>query len=314
MIYRLNQVSISGAVMIDPLAEIQFINRPALGCLTMPPSRMTNRFDQVVTTWWMMVALSVALGCEPQIRVIRPSFATLRELADPPVPNAADRQTPTPVPGGWSIELESFDGPNRIERARRRVRQLETEAAIPDLRIQDIDSIATIRQGRFHDPGGTAAQKTLRKARGLKVGDSNPFADAILSAHIQSDRVVLDPLDLKQHVGFHSLQIGYYDEQFGTQFRIAAEDAARVLRADGEEAFFYHGQNMSMVTIGLFTDNDFVKQGVAGNSGSLISAYGPRIRALQKKYPFNLSNGRTLIEKVQGKSIGEQPSFLVRVY
>ena len=112
--------------------------------------------------------------------------------------------------------------------------------------------------------------------------------------------------DLRNHPGAYTLQIGFYDEQFGDQFRQAAQEAAQVLRNDGHEAYFYHGPHRSMVTVGLFTENDFVQDGVQ-------SVYGPRIRELQQKHPYNLGNGRTLIQKVAGENLGEQPSFIVRV-
>lgn len=112
--------------------------------------------------------------------------------------------------------------------------------------------------------------------------------------------------DLRRFVGVYTLQIGYYDDEYGKDFRAAAERAVVVMREDGHEAYFYHGPHRSMVTIGLFSEKDFVREGVS-------SVYGPRIREAQKTHPYNLGNGRTLIQKVRGESVGEQPSFIVKV-
>jgi hypothetical protein len=91
--------------------------------------------------------------------------------------------------------------------------------------------------------------------------------------------------------------------------------AAARLRADGDQAYFYHGPNRSLVTVGLFTEQDFgVEQQPAPDGGVLfIPTYGQRVRELQKKFSYNLGNGRTIIEKSGDKKLGEQPSFLVRV-
>jgi hypothetical protein len=104
----------------------------------------------------------------------------------------------------------------------------------------------------------------------------------------------------------YSLQIGFYDDAFGPDFRQAAEQAAAALHQQGEQAYYYHGPNRSLVTIGLFTENDFVQQGPQ-------RAYGPQIKQLQQRFPYNLANGLTQIQKIDGRTIGEQPSFIVRV-
>ena len=122
-------------------------------------------------------------------------------------------------------------------------------------------------------------------------------------------------MDLKQHAGMYSLQIGFYDEAFGKEFRKAAEEMATILREDGVEAYYYHGPNISMVTVGLFDDSDLVKREVRMPNGlvSIQEGYGPRIKVLQEQFPNNLGNGATVIDKIDGQNLGPQPSFLVRV-
>ena len=114
------------------------------------------------------------------------------------------------------------------------------------------------------------------------------------------------PLDLRPYSGMQSLQIGYFDEQYGPDFRKTAEQVARSLRARGEEAYFYHGHFLSMVTIGLFTDADWVQKGQ-------VSVYGPRILAVQERFPYNVGNSREALEEGSDAVEGAQESFLVRV-
>lgn len=120
------------------------------------------------------------------------------------------------------------------------------------------------------------------------------------------DPTAVSAYDLRTHTGMYTLQIGFYDQDYGPDFRQAAEQAVSALRLQGEEAYYYHGPHRSMVTLGLFTDAHFVQRGP-------VSAYGPEIEAIQKKYPYNLANGRTLVQKIDGQDIGQQESFLVRV-
>ncbi len=114
------------------------------------------------------------------------------------------------------------------------------------------------------------------------------------------------PLDVRAHSGMYTLQIGYYDDAFGPNFRNAAVKAAQTLREEGDPAYFYHGPHRSMVTVGLFTDDDLVQQGFQ-------RVYGPNVKTLQEKYPYNLGNGRTVVERINGEIVGEQSSFLVRI-
>ena len=126
-----------------------------------------------------------------------------------------------------------------------------------------------------------------------------------------------DPLDLYQFAGddLMTLQIGYYDEQYGEDFREAAELAAKELREQGDQAFYYHGPNRSLLTVGLFGQEDLVQHTTPGQDGRIFvqTQYSQRVVELQKKYPHNLGNGLTLLQKQGGKDIGAQLSSLVRV-
>jgi len=82
----------------------------------------------------------------------------------------------------------------------------------------------------------------------------------------------------------------------------------RVLREDGHEAYYYHGPYRSIIAIGVFDYNQaFVRAGT-------VDTYAPQIRELQKTFPYNLSNGVTLKQKINGQDIGEQKSSLIRVF
>ncbi|MEM1211107.1 MAG: hypothetical protein AAGI68_02310 [Planctomycetota bacterium] len=209
--------------------------------------------------------------------------------------------------GSWAIALDRFEGANRFRDAYRLVRRLNRESDLGDLWYADNGQASTVYHGRFRSPRLPDAEAALRQVRQARLDGDRPFADSTF-VDVTGAREATntdDPKDLRQHAGFYSLQIGYYDPDFGSGFREAAEEAAATLREDGVEAYFYHGKNISMVTVGLFTADDFVfRQGVRG--------YGPRIRMTQDEFPLHTANGRSVIVRKDGRE-DKLRSNLVRV-
>ena len=252
-------------------------------------------------------------GCT-YTRVVRDGWAPMRAMANKPTKSKEGRARSAPPTrqANWAILIAGFEGDDRNKQARRLIRDLETQAHLPDLWMEDGPNQAQVYRGRYESPDASTAPSDLRQTRMVRLDGELAFSSARLvplgafSPHSPGTFGHTDDLDLHRYMGMYSLQIGYYDEQGGKDFRNATEQAAKTLRKDGEEAYYYHGPNRSMVTIGLFTDADFAQEGVQ-------RVYGPRMKSLQEKYPYNLGNGRTVIEKVNGNVIGEQPSFLVRV-
>lgn len=251
-----------------------------------------------------LIAAAALAGCEVEERVVSDGWAGLRELADQskPAPDSAMDSF-----GGWTVLVDRFDGPDARQQANRLVDLLQREKRIPDVWVSQVGNEIHVYRGRFEFPSDPYAQHALREVRNIEIAGARPYAKAEMVSLSPGSEGVASPWDLKQFPGMYSLQIAVYDEQIGGDFREAAEKAVKALRDDGEEAYFYHGPHRSMVTIGLFTDDDFVKRGN-------VSVYGPRILEVQQKYPYNLVNGLTMIEKQDGKVVGEQPSFLVRVH
>ncbi len=239
-------------------------------------------------------------------RVVHDGWADLRQMADPPAKSGRDRVAGPSSErrvSRWAIELEKYEGPDCYRQAFARLQALQERARMPDLWVHGTGATAHVYRGQYDRPHDPRVERDLRHSRSVRLDGKQPFAAAAL-VPVGADPA--DPMDLRRYPGAYSLQIAVYDQAFGAGFRQAAQKAAQVLRDEGEEAYFYHGPHRSMVTLGLFTDADFVQQGP-------YRVYGPRILELQEKYPFNLSNGVTMIDKIKGKSIGAQPSFLVRV-
>jgi hypothetical protein len=260
-----------------------------------------------------LVMLAALIACEPQTRVVRDGWGGLRELADP----KADPVDPRRARQGtrWAIELERFVGNDRFAKAESLAARVRTEAGLPNVRVQDGGAAAIVIVGPVADPRTEDAQAILQRVRLASLDGMRPYRGAEYRPMAGGlATAMFDPHDLRQFGGMYTLQIGFYDSRFGADFREAAEKAVRELRADGDDAYYYHGPNQSLITVGLFSYGEaFVTRENPLSPGTSIDAYSEAVRKLQRKYPHNLGNGLTLIERVRGETVGEQPSSLVRI-
>jgi hypothetical protein len=247
--------------------------------------------------------------------------------ADPkPVLNRTTGKTT--APRRWAIAIEHFEGPHRHTKAMALSKKIGAASDLTDMWIQGHGNWTTLYCGRFDKPNSAKAQAALRKVHSISLDEqqTQTFAAArmVPLSRGSSGRTIAAgqadaagaPHNLQQYAGFytHSLQVGYYDENFDGDRYKAAEKAVAVWREQGEEAYYYHGRHRSMVTVGVFThEQAFTTAQNPLAPGTLIERWSQVVRSLQQKHPHNLGNGLTLIEKVNGKKIGEQPSSLVRI-
>lgn len=257
-------------------------------------------------TLLLLITLFSLAACVEE-RVVRDDFSLLRELAN----NEGGKSQPevstqSADPAGYAILLRSFEGSKRYREARSLAHRLTSELLIPDVWVHEEGKTVMVFRGRYPEPTVDAAVRDLRQTRMIQINNERPFVGAgLVSLDVAQGTGVGGKFDLRRHRGMYSLQIGFYDREFGAEFRQAAEKAAKVLRDEGHEAYYYHGRSLSLITIGLFTDKDLVYVDKVAN-------YGPRVKELQAKFPYNLANGLTIVNTVNGTKI-TQPSFLVRV-
>lgn len=230
--------------------------------------------------------------------------------------NDTTTQTPSLLDEGWAIEMRRFTGPQRRERAILVAEQLRLEAAMPDVWIRDENGQTVLYRGRYATQDDPFAQSDLEAVRALNSPAWGSFSQAHL-VPLSPDLAPSGPLDLRRYAGtaLYTLQVAFFDPAGGPQFRAAAEQYARQLRDKGEQAFFYHGPTMSIVTVGLFSQQDLQTLQTPGPGGAPIvtQAYGPRVRELQQRFPENLGNGMTVVETNDHGARQNQRSFLVPV-
>lgn len=273
-------------------------------------------------------------GCVEE-RVVHDGWGWLRdsEWSDPPSGSAAagnasapgDRDSgassesgspANPQRGGWAIQVAQFDGRDRQRNAKRLAKLVQQHSRMAEIWLDDLPATSMrpakvrVMAGHYRSSDDIGAWEDLNHLRLIELGSDFPFAGAeliALGSAVGGDGSHASEWDLKGYVGMYTLQIGFFDDNAGPQFRQLCEQAVKILRDKGEPAYYYHGPHRSLLCLGLFTEGDFVEQGG-------LRSYGPRIRELQTRYPHNLANGYTQVEKQNGQTIGEQPSFLVRVF
>ncbi len=248
---------------------------------------------------WCLVAALAALV------ILQPAMGQGR---DRKAPNAA-----APVSDGeWTIVLGTFTGENHPRIAAEAAARIQAETGLAGVRVEPRGKGTVIAYGVFAEPTD-AARAELERVRRLTMGGLPVFASAFLAPPPAGSDVGLSPmyhlLKAKEEFGpqaRYSLQVAVYESPNREEAMRAAEQAAVTLRREGEAAFYYHGHQRSMVTIGAFRESE------VGAGGSLPS---PALEALQRRHPLNLLNGnRPLVEKPAGATKGRnQPSFLVAI-
>lgn len=213
--------------------------------------------------------------------------------------------------GRWSIEIASFD-PDDRPRAESMLEQVRSIGGLTQAYLERRGRRLVIAYGRYEDPGTAEARSDLDRVRAIEVDDGQPFAGALFSPVIREGIEGSEPhhdlrnaRDLFGPRARYTLQIGIYgrDEQ-GTQpardelaeYRQLAENAARELRGDGHEAFYFHGASSSSVTVGVFDDGDL-------NPPSAL------LMQLREEFPNLLLNGHGIRQRIPGRPAGREDSY-----
>ena len=185
------------------------------------------------------------------------------------------------------------------------------ETVGPGVRVirPDPDRPPMLVYGKFADPRSEAASKEMRRIREITVNEQTPFAGVVMvrerDPRPSNDRIArFDLRNARSLFGdeaVYTLQIGIYAREDNRRpsredlasFRKSAESAVEALRRAGEAAFFYHGPSSSMVTVGVFAEDD-IDLTVAPEIESR------RLREVRSRHPYNLLNGAGVRERRRG--------------
>lgn len=232
---------------------------------------------------------------------------------------AAAADAAVPEEQAWTIALVVFRGEDADELAQKALTKVQTEGGLPTAFIEKRGESVIVAVGRYESADSPRGIAEIKRVQEMNIGGQKPFKDALLIPPVAETRLGAMPeLNLVQAKAMYgddalySLQVAAYGrrdlnnptEADLAEARKAAEQAAVQLRQQGEQAFYYHGPRMSMVTIGVFGIDDYDPQTPSYKSTRLLAA--------QKRHPYNLYNGAGIKEKRSPQGEGKlQPSNLV---
>lgn len=228
----------------------------------------------------------------------------------------------------WSIVIVAFTGDQQSEGASLGLIKAQTEGGLPEAYMEKRDNATVIAYGRYEGPDDPRALADLERVRTFRINGRTPFASALLAPpdprHLAGSLPDLDLRNAKELFGkdraLYTLQVAIYgradrspaSKEEIVEYRKAAEAAAVILRRDGELAFYYHAPERSMVTVGVFGQDDYEPLHRSGfESPALVQA--------RQQHPLNLLNGQGIRERIPGvRGDGPevyrlQPSTLVGV-
>jgi hypothetical protein len=220
----------------------------------------------------------------------------------------------------WTISLTSVSDPLS---GRELLEQVRDRAGLPEARLERRGDAYVIAYGRYRDPAMPEARADLQRVRSIVVEGELPFMQAAMLAPASADSATtFDAFDLRTvkarlgvEVAVYTLQVNAYGRpdrgkpspEELKEFRKTAEDAVKRLRAEGDEAYYYHGPNMSIITIGVFGPEDYdERRPLVGDSA--------RLKAAREKFPLSLVNGMGVRLRSAGQAEGTlQRSQLVAI-
>lgn len=235
--------------------------------------------------------------------------APLKPIVPPPAPAKEEAEF-----DAWTIVIAAFttDTPEQSREGQAQA-ALSRVRAIEDLRDAFVTSRGQsfmVAYGKYDTPDSSRAKSDLQRIRGIQVEGERPFAGSFLippsKAAMAGSTPELDLLNVRRMYGpqaKYTLQVGRYargdfsppGESERKEFRKLAEEAAAKLRKDGEQAFYFHGETMSLVTVGLFSDADLPRKDRPASA---------LLRDLQARFPHNLLNGAGVRIKRPGDKSG----------
>ena len=248
----------------------------------------------------------------------------------------------------WTLYCQAIAGPAHVEQAKAAKDQLAAatgEQGLKDWYVVHQEAESVIYHGFYRAMSpkdvtdakdkreGERAQSDRKKIAALVDSAGNRIFEHIYFVQLAAPDPEAPPeWSLSNAKGFFTLQIAAYKDS--TQRKQAAVDAVRDARAQGIEAYYYHGETTSSVCIGAWPrsavreqedaaaqtsenaqDQDILvlpqplpenkKLDIRNAEGERVKTYAPRfepidpsLMAAMEKYPTHAVNGVVFISKV----------------
>lgn len=293
----------------------------------MPRTRQNAHFSHPLRTCLAFVVCLLGLAaCKTAPKADPALKQQTKELFSDGGNGSADEasETPSQLNSKWTIMLLHLKGSAQDPAINAVLRSVKANG-VPEAFIETRGETALIVVGKFDSPASSDAQAMLKRVKEIVIDGQRPYMAAhMLPPPAQTLKGTVPEWDLRNAKAKYgknaefTLQVNIYTNPSGRasaselkEFQKAAEDAVRTLRKENAEAFYYHDQAGSTVTVGLFSQDEL-------DSGfSLKPGAGSGVRELQKRFPYAMVNGAGVKDKsvdAQGKPVESmRPSFIVRV-
>lgn len=224
--------------------------------------------------------------------------------------------------GSWTIRCAESQGPGAYQRMQDVAQLLRrTQGIRPDDVVvrQDADGFARLYYGAYdrtrdRKTGKRVFPPNMRADMDLlrDLGDDSGrryFARAMPARRPTQDVGNLD-WSLRTVRATYTLQVGVFEptDEF-RRYKYAAAEYCRLLREQGHEAYYYHSDVNSLVTVGTFGPEAVVR----GSDGRV--SYSSEVRALQRteSLQYNTVNGAIHRRRTEDGYLVATPSFLVEI-
>lgn len=217
--------------------------------------------------------------------------------------------------GGWSILLKPLSG---AEARNAELFLSVVRGDVPDAFLQRRTTGMVIATGRFDSQDSALAQAEWKRIRSLEVKGLQPYAGAIFLAPEVAEaaaptggefnlRAVGEAIGPKESK--YTLEVAVYgrpDRETPTaaelkEFRNKAEEAVKLLRRDREEAYFLHTPRQSIVTVGVYEQDE-----IDGDESE-------EVKVARAKHPHVLLNGEGVKVRGKGKDAVMQATRVVEI-
>jgi hypothetical protein len=263
--------------------------------------QMTARRHAESTRWRCpILALLLGLtfaGCGPSADETTATYrpeevrAVLSEPAQ--VDGAEQYRTATPRQHGWTIALATFTLEGHRATAEATQRTLRDDHGLVETWIESQAEHSVLYYGDYGSRTDARLESDLARLKALEIGGRRPFLTAFLipptheasGSSNPSHNLLRASRRYPAGTRLYTLQVGIYEDRDRQLAMRKAEEAVEVYRAQGDQAFYYHGPHRSSVTIGIFTDQQ-VQLDQPG--------MGMVIRQLRERHPHCAVNGKVV--------------------
>ena len=241
----------------------------------------------------------------------------------------------------WAIRCITLQGPERFQRANAYAEALKKVPGLkPELvQVLSEEDGTTVFYGRYqreYGPDGATERYEPNHLHDLEVihdlsarvidadgrpRDSWPFRMASMDL-LPTYRPAHPEWNLEPAEGYWSLHVAvFYNTETMRSRRFAAEEYCRLLREQGEPAYYHHGLMNSSVCVGTYPEGAVIEirrdDPLAGTLVVTSKMVDPQMLEAQKRFPTSLQNGHTVFDIVRDPKTNEvrervaTPSFPV---